>query len=161
MGPDSTYTVERSRVMNADLGQVFEQVVDFHRWPAWSPWEDIDPAIQRTYSGPEQGVGSVYEWSGNRKAGQGRMEITSAERGGDRGQVVIDLRFVKPFKSETTTTFTLQPEGTGTRVTWRLVGPQSLATKVMGLFTSMDKMVGKDFEKGLTRLKAVTETTSL
>jgi hypothetical protein len=160
VGLGSTYTVERSAVINADLAQVLEQLVDFHRWPAWSPWEDVDPAMHRTYSGPEQGVASVYEWSGNRRAGQGRMEITSLERTEDDGRVVIDLRFVKPFRSETTSTFAVHREGAGTRVTWRLVGPQTLATRVMGVFTSMDRLVGKDFEKGLTRLRAVTETTS-
>ena len=36
-----------------------------------------------------------------------------------------------------------------------MIGPKTLATKVMGLFTSMDKMVGPDFEKGLARLKDV------
>jgi hypothetical protein len=160
VGLGSTYTVERSGVINADPAQVFEQLVDFHRWPAWSPWDDVDPAMHRSYSGPEQGVASVYEWSGNRRAGQGRMEITSVERTEDDGRVVIDLRFVKPFRSDTTSTFTVHREGAGTRVTWRLVGPQTLATKVMGVFTSMDRLVGKDFEKGLTRLRAVTETTS-
>ena len=41
-----------------------------------------------------------------------------------------------------------------------MIGPKTLATKVMGLFTSMDKMVGPDFEKGLARLKDVVETRS-
>ena len=160
MTDTSTYTVERSATMRAEPARVFEQVVDFKRWPAWSPWEDIDPGMQRTHSGPDSGVGSVYEWSGNRKAGQGRMEITSADRAGPRPAIVIDLRFVKPFKSSSTTTFTFQPEGETTRVTWTMSGPRTLATKVMGVFTSMDKLVGKDFEKGLARLRGVAETPS-
>lgn len=161
MSETSSYTVERSEGMRADAARVIAEIVDFHRWPAWSPWEGIDPAMDRTYSGPEQGVGSVYEWSGNRKAGQGRMEVTSAQQTGRQGSVVIDLRFVKPFKSSTVTTFTLEPEGDGTRVTWTLVGPQTIATRVMGVFTSMDKMVGKDFDKGLDRLRTVVETPAV
>jgi uncharacterized protein YndB with AHSA1/START domain len=152
---DTTYTVERSETIAAPPSRVFEQIVDFHRWPAWSPWEDIDPDMRRTYEGPEAGVGSAYAWSGNRKAGQGRMEITSLE---EPSTVVIDLVFVKPFKSKTVTTFSLEPTATGTRVTWTLVGPLTTATRVMGLFTSMDTFVGKDFQKGLTRLKALAET---
>jgi uncharacterized protein YndB with AHSA1/START domain len=152
---DATYTVERSETIAASPSQIFEHVVDFHRWPQWSPWEDIDPGMCRTYEGPEAGVGSAYAWSGNRKAGEGRMEIKRAD---EPSRVVIDLKFVKPFKSETLTTFTFEPSDAGTRVTWTLVGPQTIATRLMGVFTSMDKMVGKDFEKGLTRLKAVAET---
>ena len=155
---ETSYTVERSQTMRADAARVFAEVVDFHRWPAWSPWEGLDPAMRRTYSGAPSGVGSVYEWSGNRKAGQGRMEIVSAEQEGPRGTVAVDLRFLKPFKSSSVTTFTLEPAGEDTRVTWTMVGPQTLATRVMGLFTSMDKMVGKDFDKGLERLRRLVET---
>lgn len=38
-----------------------------------------------------------------------------------------------------------------------MTGPMTLMTRVMGVFKSMDKMVGPDFEKGLTQLKGVTE----
>ena len=152
---EATYTVERSLLVEADPARVQRELVDFHRWTAWSPWEDLDPDLRRSYSGAAEGVGSVYEWSGNRKAGQGRMEITEV-RPGDA--VVVDLRFLKPFKSQSVTTFRTVPEGSGTRVTWSMTGPRTAGLKVMGLFTSMDKLVGKDFEKGLARLKAVAET---
>jgi uncharacterized protein YndB with AHSA1/START domain len=146
-----TYTVERCATIAAPPEQVFAAITDFRRWVDWSPWEDLDPALQRTYSGPDQGTGAVYEWSGNRKAGAGRMEITEADAS---SKVVIALDFLKPFKSNTTTTFTLSPTDGGTEVTWTLVGPKTVATKVMGLFKSMDSFVGADFEKGLARLDA-------
>ena len=38
-----------------------------------------------------------------------------------------------------------------------MTGQKTLMTKVMGIFTSMDKMIGPDFEKGLARLKEVVE----
>jgi uncharacterized protein YndB with AHSA1/START domain len=152
---EATYTVERSATVNAEPERVYEEIVDFHRWPAWSPWEDLDPNLQRTYSGTAEGIGSVYEWSGNRKAGAGRMEITHADR---PERVVIDLRFLKPFKSTSTTTFTLTPEAGGTRVTWTMTGNRTMAVRLMGVFTSMDKLVGRDFDKGLTRLRTVAET---
>lgn len=150
-----TYTVERSTVVQAPPARVYELVQDFHQWPAWSPWEDIDPDMQRTYGGPAAGVGSSYTWSGNRKAGAGRMEVTRTD---PPRRVEIALRFDKPFKSSNTTSFALAPQGAGTTVTWTMVGPQTLMLRIMGLFTSMDKMVGKDFEKGLARLKTAAET---
>lgn len=157
MTDGKTYTVQRSTTVQAPPGRLFEQVVDFHRWPAWSPWEDLDPEMRRTYGGPERGVGSTYAWSGNRKAGQGRMEITAAD---DPTRVVVALDFLKPFRSSSVTTFTFAPDGDGTRVTWTMAGPRTLALKVMGIFTSMDKLVGKDFEKGLARLKGVAEQSA-
>jgi hypothetical protein len=151
---DDTYTVERSMTMNASPERIYIQIADFHNWTAWSPWEDVDPQMSRTFSGAESGTGAVYGWSGNRKAGQGRMEITDAT---ESSKVHIDLRFEKPWKARNDTTFTIQPEGPGSRVTWSMTGRKSLMTKAMGIFKSMDKFLGPDFEKGLSRLKTTTE----
>ena len=150
----STYTVERSATVNAAPADIYPHLADFHRWTAWSPWEDLDPDLQRTYSGPDAGEGATYAWSGNRKAGVGGMRITEAT---GPTSVEIALEFVKPFKSTSTTSFHLVPDGSGTKVTWTMVGPMTLMTRVMGIFKSMDKMIGPDFEKGLTRLKTVVE----
>lgn len=151
---DDTYTVERSATIDAPPERIYPQVADFHNWPKWSPWEDVDPELTRTYSGAQSGTGAVYGWSGNRKAGRGRMEITDAT---EPSRVQIDLLFEKPFKARNDTVFTIQPEGSGSRVTWTMTGRKTFMTKVVGVFTSMDKLVGGDFEKGLRRLKAVAE----
>ena len=150
----NTYTVERKATIKAPAEAVYEQVVSFHNWDAWSPWADLDPDMRQNYSGPDAGVGAGYAWSGNRKAGQGRMKITEADK---PTKVAIALDFVKPFKSSNTTTFSLAPHGDTTEVTWTMVGPVTLMSRVMGVFMNMDKLIGKDFEKGLDRLKTVCE----
>lgn len=149
-----SYRVERSIDIDAPADSIFGYLVDFHRWTAWSPWEDLDPNLTRWYTGAESGVGAVYEWSGIRKAGQGRMEI---EEVAAPTALAIKLDFLKPFKSSSTASFALVPTDVGTRVTWSMVGRKTLMTKVMGVFMSMDKMIGPDFEKGLGRLKALAE----
>lgn len=152
---DDTFTVERSAHVDAPPARVYGQVADFHSWRSWSPWEDLDPDMRRSHSGAGSGTGAVYAWSGNRKAGQGRMEITEAT---EPSRVEIDLVFEKPWKAHNTTVFAIVPDGTGSRVTWTLTGPKTFMTKVMGLFKSMDAMVGPDFERGLARLKSTAET---
>lgn len=149
-----TYTVARTATISASAALIYAQIADFHRWPAWSPWEDLDPELHRTYSGPDSGPGASYAWTGNRKAGEGRMQITDAV---EPTKVEIALDFLKPFKSSSTTTFDLTPEGEATRVTWTMIGPNTLVTRLIGIFKSMDKMIGPDFEKGLERLKSVAE----
>lgn len=151
---DQTYTVERSASIDAAPERVYDQIADFHSWTQWSPWEDVDPALKRTYSGAESGQGATYAWSGNRKAGQGRMQITAATK---PSTVAIDLVFEKPFKARNDTVFTIVPEGSGSRVTWSMTGQRTLVTKVMGVFKSMDAFLGPDFEKGLARLKVAAE----
>jgi uncharacterized protein YndB with AHSA1/START domain len=151
------FEVKRETTVAASRVAVYRLLVDFHEWRKWSPWEDLDPDLRRTYSGPDAGAGAVYEWSGNRKAGAGRMEITDAV---EPSKVQIALQFLKPFKSSSTTTFELVERDGDTHVTWRMVGPKTLMTRVMGVFMSMDKMVGKDFEKGLARLSSAATTSS-
>jgi hypothetical protein len=154
---ENTYTVQRSIVVHSPTAAVYDQVANFHNWTNWSPWEDVDPKLKRTYSGPESGVGAAYRWSGNRKAGEGRMEIVGATQ---PSRVQIDLVFEKPWKARNDTVFTIEPEGAGARVTWSMTGRKTFMTKVMGVFTSMEKLLGPDFDKGLARLKAASEKAS-
>jgi uncharacterized protein YndB with AHSA1/START domain len=157
MAGSGEYEVTREATIPATRATVYALLVDFHEWRKWSPWEDLDPNLSRTYSGPDAGSGAVYEWSGNRKAGAGRMEITEAV---EPSKVQIALQFLKPFRSSNTTTFELVERDGATHVTWRMVGPKTLMTRVMGIFSSMDKLVGKDFETGLDRLAGAATTPS-
>jgi hypothetical protein len=113
--------------------------------------------MRRTFSGTESGVGAVYEWNGNRKAGAGRMEIIQAVA---PSKVEIALQFLKPFKASSTTAFTLDEANGGTLVTWRMVGRKTFMTRLMSIFMSMDKMVGPDFEKGLAQLTTAAQAAS-
>ncbi|MCV2488514.1 SRPBCC family protein [Geodermatophilus sp. YIM 151500] len=147
-----TYTVERSATVAAPPERVYERIVDLHRWTAWSPWEEVDPAMHREYSGAESGVGAVYAWSGNRKAGAGRMTVVEAT---ESSRVCIDLAFDEPFKARNDTRFSIEPDGAGSRVTWTMTGRETVGVRVMSLVKPMDAMVGPDFERGLTRLRGV------
>lgn len=150
------YVVERRMRIAAPAADVYERVVDLQRWQSWSPWEDLDDALERTYEGSAGKVGQRYAWSGNRQAGKGWMEITETA---DNQRVAANLTFEKPFRSQSRMVFTLSPskDGDATDVTWRLVGPKTVMVRVMGLFKSMDALVGPDFEKGLDRLREECE----
>ncbi|WP_432478868.1 SRPBCC family protein [Nocardioides sp. GXQ0305] len=147
------YTITRSIDVDAEPSTLHALVDDFHEWTKWSPWEDVDPALQRTYSGAERGVGAHYAWSGNRRAGQGSMEIV----GSTPEQIAVKLVFEKPWKAENPVEFSFAPTGAGTRVTWTMSGENTGMAAVFAKVFNMDKMLGKDFDKGLARLKAVAE----
>ncbi|MCC6225061.1 MAG: SRPBCC family protein [Microthrixaceae bacterium] len=149
-----TFSVTRSTTIDAPPDAVFEHLVDFHRWVEWSPWEGLDQNMERTYSGADSGIGAVYSWSGTRKVGEGRMEITSSDPPAKLG---IRLNFIKPFKAENDIVLSLETNGPATDVRWTMTGPKTLFSKIMGIFMSMDKMIGRDFEKGLAQLKATVE----
>jgi len=153
--PDS-FRIERSIRIAAPIVQVAALIDDFHEWSKWSPWEHIDPTMQRRYSGAEAGVGAVYEWEGS-KVGTGRMEITEMRSGSERGLISIKLDFLKPFKASNTAEFLMKPTDSGTDLSWAMFGPSPFMSKLMGVFMDMDKMVGRDFEAGLQALKNSAE----
>jgi len=153
----STFRIERATHIAASMLQVAELIDDFHEWKKWSPWEQLDPSLQRTYSGADTGVGAVYEWNSQGKAGTGRMEITEMRAGAERGLIAIKLDFFKPFKASNTAEFVMTPTDAGTDLTWAMFGPSPFASKLMGVFMDFDKMVGKDFEAGLVALKRNAE----
>ena len=148
-----TFTVERRRTIHAPADRIYLLLYNFQQWTRWSPWEDLDPDLERAYGGPEAGLGATYAWSGNKKAGSGKMEITAVEE--DR-LVQIALDFVKPFKSSNTTTFALAPvDDDTTEVVWTMVGPRPLMMKVLSFALNPEKFAGNDMEKGLARLEEV------
>jgi hypothetical protein len=148
------YRISRARVIDATPAVVYAQVADFHRWDAWSPWAKLDPAMKTTYGGAAGQVGSSYHWTGNDKVGEGRMTVIDERPG---SLVYIRLEFLRPFKSVSTSTFKFLPAATGTEVTWIMEGKNDLLGKAMSAFVNMDKMIGDDFERGLTQLKALCE----
>src|SRR6185436_14850119 len=97
------FTVQRKTHIAAPPDRIYPHLVDFHRWEAWSPWEKMDPAMRRTFSGVTSGPGAAYGWEGNSKVGQGRMEITEAT---PPKSVTVKLDFLKPFEAHNTTRFT-------------------------------------------------------
>jgi hypothetical protein len=150
--PD-TFHIERSASLSAPPEVVFNRLNDFHGWPDWSPWEKLDPAMKRTFGGPESGPGATYAWVGNDKVGEGSMRIQNATSPTHLG---IELKFVKPFEATSQAAFALAPEGTGTKVTWSMDGKNNFLGKAMCLFMDMDKEVGGQFESGLATLNSVT-----
>lgn len=151
--PD-TFRVERATSIKAPAEKIFPLIADFHGWGAWSPYEKLDPAMKRTFSGAANGKGAVYEWDSDGKAGRGRMEITDAPA---PSKVAIKLDFFKPFEAHNIAEFTLEPKGDSTNVTWAMHGPNLYIGKVMSIFFNMDSMIGKDFETGLANMKALAE----
>jgi len=154
MRKPSTLRVTRATSIRAPAERIFPLISDFHQWITWSPYEQKDPAMKRSYSGAERGRGAVYAWDGNNNVGSGRMEILDATAS---SKIVIKLDFFKPFEGHNTAEFTMLPQGDVTNLTWTMHGPAVFMTKVMQLFINLDHMIGKDFEVGLANLKTITE----
>src|SRR5882724_9888953 len=150
----NTLLVQRAIRIKAPADRIFPLINDFHQWKTWSPYENKDPAMKRTYSGAESGKGAVYAWDGNNNVGSGRMEILDASV---PSKILIKLDFFKPFEAHNTAEFTMLPQGDATNITWVMQGPAVFMSRVMQVFMNLDRMIGRDFEVGLANLKKLTE----
>ena len=153
MKPD-TFSIRRGATIKAPPEKIFSLINDFHQWGSWSPWENKDSAMKRTFSGLTSGRGAVYAWDGNKNVGSGRMEILDAS---SPSKIVIKLDFFTPFEAHNTAEFSMLPQGDTTSVDWLMHGPAPFMSKLMQVFMNIDKMVGKDFEAGLSNLRKLTE----
>src|SRR6202165_3636381 len=155
--PDRS-SIQRATAVKAPPERIFPLINDFHQWGSWSPYENKDPAMKRSFSGAADGKGAVYGWEGNKNVGSGRMEILDTSK---PSKIVIKLDFFTPFEGHNTAEFTMLPQGDATNlttnVTWLMHGPTPFMGKIMHVFINMDRMVGKDFEIGLANLKKLTE----
>ena len=153
MKPDE-FRVERSATINASAEKIFPLINDLRAFGTWSPYEKMDPSMQRRYEGPSAGVDAIYGWSGNSNAGEGQMEIVESV---PNEKVVMKLDFIKPFEAHNMVEFSLAPEGETTSITWAMHGPVTFLPKIMHVIFDMDKMVGGQFDEGLQNLKSVAE----
>lgn len=150
----NTFQVERTVTVNAKPEKIFPLINDLREQNRWSPWDKKDPAMKRTFSGAEKGVGAVYEWDGNKEIGAGRLEIMGSVA---PSRVVMKLDFIRPMEAHNIAALTLDPRGPATAVTWSIRGPMPFVSKIMCVFMDMDKMIGGEFEKGLADLKTLAE----
>ncbi len=151
--PDQVH-VERSIVTTAKPGTVYAALNGFRYFNSWSPWADLDPNAIYTIEGPPVGVGAKAGWSSeDPNVGTGSQEIVEVR---DNEYVRIRLVF-SGFDSENYSTYTLTPEGEGTRITWGY--DTTFHGNLMGRYFGLmlDAMIGADYEKGLAKLKVLVE----
>lgn len=148
--PSKTH-VERSIAIERPPAQVYAMLDSFKRFNEWSPWYAMEPSAKYSYSGPDSGVGATMAWEGQ-TVGRGSQRIVESL---PQSKVAMALEF---DGSQAAASYTLAAEGQGTRVTWALDSDHgyNLVARWFGLV--MEKMVGKDYEQGLAKLKQVLES---
>ena len=125
----------------------------FSRGREFSPWAEVDPNAQYEFSGPEIGVGQKMSWqSTHPEVGIGPMTVTEYEPDQQHGCGARSGRHGAGhdlFRSRT-------GSGGGTKVTWGFnAALQNPLERWMCVFLDFDAVIGKDYEKGLAKLKAL------
>lgn len=151
------YMVTRSIVINAPAEKIFPYLNNQKLAEKWGSWMEIDPDSKMSYSGPDEGVGSVGSWTGGKQMGTGSATIVNVI---PNQKVEIRLEYTEPMNMIQDTDYLITPEGAGSKVTWTVRGKNNFVGRLMCMFADMEKMVGGMFEKGLSNLKTLVESPS-
>lgn len=149
----SAVHVEESGEINASPEVVYEQIADFHNWPAWSPWHEMDTAMVMTFEGTPMELGHGYSWT-SEELGDGRMVFTKLEP----YTALTSEMFFMGDDQPAYANYQLEATETGTRMTWSIdfdMGANPFG-RIFGA-TFFPMMMKKDFKRGLERLKAHAE----
>ena len=148
-----TYKVERSVFIKADKSVVYSLIGYFDKWDIWTPWtKAIDSTAVFELIGKDGEVGTQRKWTG-KILGQGEMTITN---------IIPDQLFVYDLafnhgKYKSKGKIVIESQTDSVKVTWFDEGDLGYnpINRYFGLF--MGKMMGPNFEKGLSKLKTVAE----
>ena len=146
------FSVARSTTIAAPAEKVYALIADPREWKRWTVWNQRDPAMQVSYSGPPSGTGAAWAWQ-SKSEGDGKMTFTAAEA---NRRLAYDLYF-PDFGTTSAGALELAAAGAGTQVTWRMNGDMGSNPLFRWLALFGDRMVGPDFEAGLANLKALAE----
>lgn len=147
-----SYTVSRKIEISKPDSVVFQILGDFNEFPKWSPWNEMDSTITFTVSGTPDSIGHLYTWSGQ-KMGEGSMQFLDII---PNKVIKTDLIFISPNPGKGLNEWLLEPTEAGTQFTWTVTGELGYFGRYFGLV--MDSMLGKDFERGQSKLKALAES---
>ncbi len=150
-GPKS-FDVNRTAIIPGTPEQVWPYVSSLKNMALWSPWAEKDTAMVVEYTGTDGTVGSMSSWSGNSDVGQGSQTIAKLE---PTSYAETELKFLKPWENEFTGYISLKDTTGGTFMTWGMKGENGFMGRIMGSIMNLDKMMGPDFERGLSKLSAL------
>ncbi|HEY1090334.1 MAG TPA: SRPBCC family protein [Burkholderiaceae bacterium] len=149
---NSKYSVTRSIDIKATPDKVYALVAAPKAWKQWSVWNQRDPNMAISYSGPDSGVGAVWEWK-SKSEGDGRMTMTAAEPG---KRVAMDLYF-PDWDSTSPGEISFSVNGDMTHVEWSMSADTG-KNPLMHWFALLGPgMIAPDFDAGLKNLKTLAE----
>lgn len=150
------YSLSRSIRINRPVATVYDYLRFLKNQDEYNVWTMIDPQMKKTYTGTDGQVGFIYAWDGNKQAGAGEQEIISLS---ENEEVTIDVRFKRPFPGLIHTPLkTEKINDDQTMVTWNMKSRMPFPRNIFLYFINMDKVLGKELEKSLGKLKGKMES---
>ncbi len=148
-----TSHLERSITIKSKAEVPFELINNLKEWEKWSPWHGMDSATVWTFSENYIGKDAYYSWSSeNKNVGKGKLTITES-----KPNELIATTMLFEGMDEAKADFVFETIGDEVKVKWTLDSELGFNPFFRYFGLVMDNMVGPDYEKGLAKLKEVSE----
>lgn len=131
--------------------QIKANVVKYENFIQWSPWSEKDLKMIQSLPEKDGEVGAKYSWAGNRQVGMGSMTLVE----NSDHKVVHDLVFGKRPAAQAI--FEIERVNDSYVVSWTLNTDMGINPLGRAFVPVMKKMIGKDFNHGLSKLKKLIE----
>ncbi|MEY4937358.1 MAG: hypothetical protein RIS64_3717 [Bacteroidota bacterium] len=144
--------IERKSEIAAPAAKIYRQIADGKNWNNWSPWNAMDLTATYQYSEPSEGLGSWMSWK-SKKIGSGKNTVIDTLTN-------QKLRFKLELdgQGENFSEFSFKEEAGKTQVKWTFEADHSWNPITRWIyFAFVNKMLGKDYDTGLAKLKAFCE----
>ena len=148
-----TRHVERFVVIDAPPCVVFAKVNGFQSFNDWSPFVAVVPDAEYEFTGPDFGVGAKISWAATKPKPEVGSQTIIASTPCERVDVELDLG----TQGHAQSTYLLQPEGEGTRLTWTF--DTDFGLDIFGRYFGLilDRQLGPLYAQGLANLKRIAE----
>lgn len=147
----NSFEVTRTRTIKAPTAIIFDNVIDFKNWKAWSSWVEADPEILITLAKQTKGIGGSYSWED--KDGIGTMKTIEMV---PNKSVQQSMQFADFPASDIHWKFIPNEDGS-TDVTWAISGKElPFGFKAYVTFSGgMEKQIAPHYERSLEKLDSI------
>ena len=147
----NNFEVNRTRTIKAPPEVIYDNVIDFKNWEAWSSWVEADPDMKITLPEQTSGIDGSYSWED--KDGIGTMKTTETI---PNKSIQQQMQFADFPPSDITWSFKPNEDGS-TDATWTISGKdlpfgfKAFATLMGG----MEKQIAPHYERSLEKLDSI------
>ncbi len=147
----NSFEVSRTRTINAPAAVIYNNVIDFKNWEAWSSWVETDPEMKIYLSEQTKGVNGSYSWED--KDGVGMMKTIQSVPDSSIEQEMQ----ISEFPPSTINWYFSPNDNGSTDVTWDIKGTNlPFMFKMYNVFMGgMDKQIGPHYERSLEKLDSI------
>ncbi len=147
----NSFEVTRTRTIKAPAAVIYNNVIDFKNWEAWSSWVEADPDMKITLAEQTKGVNGSYSWED--KDGIGTMKNVETEA---NKSITQEMQFAEFPKSDVSWKFTPNEDGS-TDATWTISGKDlPFGFKAFATFMGgMEKQIAPHYERSLEKLDSI------